>query len=99
MVMSEARGLRTSFGDHVVLDGVDLKVAEGAIYELASSERRHALEATAALGGVLAERRPHLFEEWTEHDKRAQTPTREETHETGHCSTRLNHGVREEPCS
>jgi len=29
-----ARGLRKSFGDHVVLDGIELDVAEGAIYAL-----------------------------------------------------------------
>lgn len=29
-----ARGLRKSFGDHVVLDGIDLEVAEGTIFAL-----------------------------------------------------------------
>ena len=29
-----ARGLRKSFGDHVVLDGVDLDVAEGTVFAL-----------------------------------------------------------------
>jgi len=29
-----ARGLRKSFGDHVVLDGIDLDVAEGSVYAL-----------------------------------------------------------------
>ena len=30
----EARGLRKSFGDHVVLDGIDLAVAEGSVFAL-----------------------------------------------------------------
>lgn len=29
-MMIETRGLRKSFGDHVVLDGIDLDVAAGA---------------------------------------------------------------------
>ena len=29
-----ARGLRKAYGDHVVLDGVDLAVAEGSIFAL-----------------------------------------------------------------
>ena len=32
--MIETRGLRKSFGDHVVLDGIDLDVAAGTIYAL-----------------------------------------------------------------
>ena len=32
--MIETRGLRTSFGDHVVLDGIDLSVAKGTIFAL-----------------------------------------------------------------
>jgi ABC-2 type transport system ATP-binding protein len=28
------RGLRKSFGDHLVLDGVDLDVAEGTVHAL-----------------------------------------------------------------
>jgi ABC-2 type transport system ATP-binding protein len=32
--MIETRGLRKSFGDHVVLDGIDLEVAEGTIFAL-----------------------------------------------------------------
>ena len=34
MMMIETRGLRKSFGDHVVLDGIDLHVAEGTIFAL-----------------------------------------------------------------
>jgi ABC-2 type transport system ATP-binding protein len=34
MMMIETRGLRKSFGDHVVLDGIDLDVAEGSIFAL-----------------------------------------------------------------
>ena len=34
MMMIETRGLRKSFGDHVVLDGIDLDVAEGTIFSL-----------------------------------------------------------------
>src|SRR6266566_6425415 len=34
MIMIETRGLRKSFGDHVVLDGIDLDVAEGTIFAL-----------------------------------------------------------------
>src|SRR2546426_426923 len=34
MMMIETRGLRKSFGDHVVLDGIDLEVAEGTIFSL-----------------------------------------------------------------
>src|SRR5260370_24864978 len=34
MMMIETRGLRKAFGDHVVLDGIDLKVAEGTIFSL-----------------------------------------------------------------
>jgi ABC-2 type transport system ATP-binding protein len=34
MKMIETRGLRKSFGDHVVLDGIDLDVSEGAIFAL-----------------------------------------------------------------
>src|SRR3984893_1019054 len=34
MMMIETRGLRKSFGDHVVLDGIDLDVAEGTIFAL-----------------------------------------------------------------
>jgi ABC-2 type transport system ATP-binding protein len=34
MMMIETRGLRKSFGDQVVLDGIDLNVAEGAIFAL-----------------------------------------------------------------
>jgi ABC-2 type transport system ATP-binding protein len=30
----EVRGLRKSFGDHVVLDGIDLAVAEGSVFAL-----------------------------------------------------------------
>jgi len=33
-MMIEIRGLRKSFGDHVVLDGIDLDVAEGTIFAL-----------------------------------------------------------------
>lgn len=33
-MMIEAQGLRKSFGDHVVLDGIDLDVAEGTIFAL-----------------------------------------------------------------
>jgi len=32
--MIETRGLRKSFGDHVVLDGIDMDVAEGTIFAL-----------------------------------------------------------------
>jgi ABC-2 type transport system ATP-binding protein len=32
--MISARGLRKSYGDHLVLDGVDLDVAEGSVYAL-----------------------------------------------------------------
>jgi ABC-2 type transport system ATP-binding protein len=35
--MIEARGLRKSYGDHVVLDGVDLSVATGTIFALLGS--------------------------------------------------------------
>src|SRR5258707_14305702 len=34
MMMIETRGLRKSFGDHVVLDGIDLDVASGTIFAL-----------------------------------------------------------------
>ncbi len=34
MMMIETRGLRKSFGDHVVLDGINLNVAEGTIFAL-----------------------------------------------------------------
>jgi len=34
MIMIETRGLRKSFGDHVVLDGIDLNVAAGTIFAL-----------------------------------------------------------------
>ena len=34
MMMIETRGLRKSFGDSVVLDGIDLNVAEGTIFAL-----------------------------------------------------------------
>jgi ABC-2 type transport system ATP-binding protein len=34
MLMIETRGLRKSFGDHVVLDSIDLNVAEGTIFAL-----------------------------------------------------------------
>jgi len=34
MMMIETRGLCKSFGDHVVLDGIDLEVAEGTIFAL-----------------------------------------------------------------
>src|SRR5689334_20978382 len=34
MMMIETRGLRKSFGNHVVLDGIDLDVAEGTIFAL-----------------------------------------------------------------
>ena len=37
MIMIETRGLRKSFGDHVVLDGIDLDVAEGTIFALLGS--------------------------------------------------------------
>jgi ABC-2 type transport system ATP-binding protein len=33
-MMIETRGLSKSFGDHVVLDGIDLDVAEGTILAL-----------------------------------------------------------------
>ena len=33
-MMIETRGLRKSFGEHVVLDGIDLEVAEGTIFAL-----------------------------------------------------------------
>jgi ABC-2 type transport system ATP-binding protein len=33
-MMIETRGLRKSFGDHVVLDGIDLDVPEGTIFAL-----------------------------------------------------------------
>src|SRR5438128_11692462 len=33
-VMIETRGLRKAFGDHVVLDGIDLNVAAGTIFAL-----------------------------------------------------------------
>jgi ABC-2 type transport system ATP-binding protein len=34
MMMIETRGLRKSFGNHLVLDGIDLEVAEGTIFAL-----------------------------------------------------------------
>src|SRR5579862_1039121 len=34
MMMIETRGLRKSFGNHVVLDSIDLNVAEGTIFAL-----------------------------------------------------------------
>jgi ABC-2 type transport system ATP-binding protein len=34
MMMIETRGLCKSFGDHVVLDNIDLDVAEGTIFAL-----------------------------------------------------------------
>src|SRR5215469_7838736 len=34
MMMIETRGLRKSFGNHVVLDGIDLDVTEGTIFAL-----------------------------------------------------------------
>jgi ABC-2 type transport system ATP-binding protein len=34
MLMIETRGLRKAFGDHVVLDSIDLNVAEGTIFAL-----------------------------------------------------------------
>src|SRR5262249_6428665 len=34
MMMIETRGLRKAFGNHVVLDGIDLDVAEGTIFAL-----------------------------------------------------------------
>src|SRR3989441_9085046 len=34
MMMIETRGLRKSFGNHVVLDGIDLDVAAGTIFAL-----------------------------------------------------------------
>ena len=34
MAMIETRGLRKAFGDHVVLDSIDLNVAEGTIFAL-----------------------------------------------------------------
>ncbi|HLV97183.1 MAG TPA: ATP-binding cassette domain-containing protein [Ktedonobacterales bacterium] len=34
MAMIQTRGLRKAFGDHVVLDGIDLNVAEGTIFAL-----------------------------------------------------------------
>ncbi len=34
MMMIETRGLRKSFGDHVVLDGIDLDVESGTIFAL-----------------------------------------------------------------
>src|SRR5260370_10461076 len=34
MMMIETRGLCKSFGNHVVLDGIDLDVAEGTIFAL-----------------------------------------------------------------
>src|SRR6266516_5860551 len=34
MIMIETRGLRKSFGDHVVLDGIDLDVARATIFAL-----------------------------------------------------------------
>src|SRR5260370_4034285 len=34
MMMIETRGLCKSFGDHVVLDGIDLDVAEGTVLAL-----------------------------------------------------------------
>src|ERR1051326_1850674 len=34
IMMIETRGLRKSFGDHVVLDGIDLNVAEGTVFAL-----------------------------------------------------------------
>ena len=36
MMMIETRGLRKSFGDHVVLDDIDLDVAAGTIFALLS---------------------------------------------------------------
>ena len=36
-MMIETRGLRKAFGDHVVLDGVDLEVAPGTIFALLGS--------------------------------------------------------------
>src|SRR5215471_12406259 len=34
MMMIETRGLRKSFGEQVVLDGIDLQVAKGTIFAL-----------------------------------------------------------------
>src|SRR6266487_4620328 len=34
MMMIETRGLRKSFGDHMVLDGIDLDVAGGTVFAL-----------------------------------------------------------------
>src|SRR5215472_8952511 len=33
-MMIETRGLRKSFGDHLVLDGIDLNVTEGTVFAL-----------------------------------------------------------------
>ena len=40
MMMIETRGLRKAFGDHVVLDGIDLNVAEGSDLRAARPQRR-----------------------------------------------------------
>ena len=34
-----ARAVRKSFGEHIVLDGVDLTVAEGTVFSLLGPER------------------------------------------------------------
>ena len=39
-MMIETRGLRKSFGKQVVLDGIDLDVAEGTIFALLGLEWR-----------------------------------------------------------
>jgi ABC-2 type transport system ATP-binding protein len=36
----EIRGLRRSFGDHVVLDGIDLDVADGTVFALLAPTAR-----------------------------------------------------------
>ena len=47
-------GLRKSFGDQVVLDGIDLEVSEGTIFALLMADLRHRARPASAWASAAA---------------------------------------------
>ena len=56
-LMIETRGLRKSFGDHLVLDGIDLDVAEGTIFALLGRNGAGKTTTLKAVMGIVTARR------------------------------------------
>ena len=72
MMMIETRGLRKAFGDHVVLDSIDLNVAEGTIFALLGPNgagKTTALNTILGLTPYQGELKVLGRDPWTERDQ------------------------------